>query len=197
MSNWKKKTGLFERKFVSRQIGGQTWNFYPVSVARIFELRTTIHDLFVSVSALFAKNADDVGQEIERITQGSDKIERTHIAAISPDLASLRSTQRAEAIGKSVNALFSETNKMALGRLLCDSLREEFEPTCPDDEVRSFLNDLDLPTLVEFLMGFAEANIKVFGPVGEKMRAALKTKLEGLASVAQGENDPAPDNRGS
>ena len=179
--SWKNKTNVFAKKFVSRQIGEATWNFYPVSVGRVFELRETIKDLFTSMSALFASNKDDVGQEIEKITQAGGEIQRTNISAISVELAMLRDKQRKESIGAAIEALLSERNKIMLGRLLADSLREEFSRDCPDDEIKSFMSELDLGTLVEFLMGFVEANAKVFGPLGERVRATVQSKLAELA----------------
>lgn len=180
--SWKNKSNVFAKKFVSRQIGESEWRFYPVSVGRIFELRETIKDIFTAASALFASNKDDVAQEIENITQGKDnQIQRTNISAISVELATLRDKQRKDSIASAVEALLSERNKIMLGRLLADSLREEFERDVKEEEIKQFMDTLDLGTLVEFLMGFIEANAKVFGPLGERVRATVQSKLAELA----------------
>lgn len=182
---WKSKTSLFEKKYVTRQIGEAEWRFYPVSVARLFQLRETIKNICTSASFLFGGSKDDCGQEIEKITSNEGVIERNNIAAIQPDLAALRDRQRREGIAASIDALLGDANKLAIGRLLADSLREEFDRNPKDTEIQEFLDTLDLAQLVEMLMGFAEANAKVFGPLGEKMRVALKAKLGELASAVQ------------
>lgn len=189
MSNWKTKTSVFARKSVTREINGTSWNFYPVSLNRVFGLRGTITNITAAMSSLFAKNGDDVGQEIERIRQPEGTIERTKIDGITPQLADLRSKQRRDAIRESVEALLGTENKLAIGRLLADSLREDFAQDCPDAEIEGFMAELDLSDLIEFIMGFAEANAKVFGPLGERMKAELRSRLEGLRSV---EGQPAP-----
>lgn len=197
MSNWKNKTNVFAKKFVARQIGDTTWNFYPVSVGRIFELRETISSLFTAASALFASNKDDVGQEIEKITQQGGEIQRTNISAISVELATLRDKQRKESIAAAVEALLSDNNRLMLGRLIADSLREEFDRNAPDKEISDFMDALDLGTLIEFLMGFVETNAKVFGPLGERLRATVQSKLSALApespaaSASEAQSQPA------
>jgi len=194
-SGWRAKTSLFEKKYVERQIGEATWRFYPVSVARLFQLRETIKTICGSASALFGSNKDDCGQQIEKITSNDGEIQRTNVEAIQPALAELRAKQRREGIRESIDSLLSDQNKLAIGRLLADSLREEFPRNPKDEEIVEFIDGLDLGQMVEMLMGFAAANAKVFGPVGEKMRGALQSKLDELVqSGARNAADPAAPN---
>lgn len=191
-STWKSKTGVFARKSVERTIGDTTWNFYPVSVGRLFELRETIKDIFTAATALFTKNGDDVGQEIERIRQGDGTIERTNIAALTPEMAKFRDEQKKASVSAAVEALLCERNKLMIGKLLADSLRDDFDRNVKEDEIKDFMETLDISTLIQFLMGFAEANAKVFGPVGEKIRAAIGNKLRLVPEENAGSEELPP-----
>jgi hypothetical protein len=191
-STWKSKTGVFARKSVERTIGDTTWNFYPVSVGRLFELRDTIKDIFSAATALFTKNGDDVAQEIERIRQGDGTIERTNIAAITPEMAKFRDEQKKSSVQAAVEALLCERNKLMIGKLLADSLRDDFDRNVKEDEIKEFMEALDLASLVQFLIGFAEANAKVFGPVGEKIRAAIGNKLRLVTDEKAGSEELPP-----
>lgn len=190
-STWKSKTSVFERKFISKMIGNNTWNFYPVSVGRIFELRETIKDIFMAATALFSKNKDDVGQQIERIQQGESTIDRTNIDGLSPQMAEMCDKQKKQAVADAVESLLSERNKLMIGKLLADSLRDEFERNPSDTEINEFIGTLDLASLVEFLMGMAEANAKVFGPVGERIRDAIGSKLRLVVGESPANKDEA------
>lgn len=196
-STWKNKTSLFEKKYVTRTINGAEWRFYPVSVARLFQLRDTIKSVCTAAAALFGKNSDDFSQQIEKITSGDGEIQRSQTGAIDPALAKLRGQEKRQAIADSIDALLGDQNKLMMGKLLADSLREDFTRNPDDKEIMEFLDTLDLSQLVEMLMGFAEANAKVFGPLGERMRAVIKSKLDELHVAASGEEAQAPSNPAS
>lgn len=198
MSNWKDKLNLFSRKSTARTIGGQEWNFYPVSVSAMFQMRSTILPVVEAFSVLFARNNSDVKQQIEEIKSVSEgTITRTEIDGIELTLAQFRAKQRREALEKAVNAILDETSKLAVGRLLVDSLRDDFPARpVPEAEVKGFVESLDMAQLVEFLMGFAAANAEVFGPLGRGAVQAAQSKLkkaieEQAAADAAGEVRPA------
>ncbi len=177
MANWKEKLSVFERKYVVKEIGNTTWHFYPISLARMFELKKTIKEVFGATSVLLGKRGDDVTQEIENIKQGESTISRTNIGAISPELAKLRDEQKRTGIEGAIESLLSEHNKLTLGRMLTDSLRENFARDVPDGEITDFLSMLDLDMTVQMVMGLVEANAKVFGPLGQRAKSAIEKKL--------------------
>lgn len=191
-SGWRHKTSLFEKKFVERTIGATSWRFYPTRVSRLFQLRDTIKTVTEACAVLFAKNTDDYGQTVEKVSSNEGVIERQSTEATTPELAKLRSSQKRAAVSEAVEALLGDSTKLQIGKLLADSLRDDFASDVTDAEVNEFVESLDLAQLVEFLMGFAEANAKVFGPVGEKMRSALQTKFKLLVGGAEKDGDPAP-----
>lgn len=193
--NWKDKLGVYSKKSVTREINGVSWEFHPVSVSKLFELKETIKALFSAFAGLFGKNGDDTAQEVERITQEGGTIERTNVGAISPELAAYRDKQRAQTVSASIEALLSDSNKLTIGRLLCDSLRNDFERDCPDAEVLAFIKELDIAQMIEMILGFAEANAKVFGPLGQRMKAKMESKLRLLTDqpeASASERAPAP-----
>lgn len=191
-SGWRQKTSLFEKKHVERTIGNTTWRFYPTRVSRLFQLRDTIKAITEACSVLFSKNTDDYGQTVEKVSSEQGVIERQSTEATTVELAKLRASQKRAAMAEAVEALLGDGTKLQLGKLLTDSLRDDFPSNVSDSEINEFVESLDLAQLVEFLMGFAEANAKVFGPVGEKVRSALQTKLTLLVGGAASEGNPAP-----
>lgn len=184
MANWKDKLSVYDRKFVARTIGGTTWNFYPISFGRMFELKRTIKEVFGAMAIFFGKHGDDVGQEVENIKQGDSTISRTSITATTPEMAKLRDDQRRNGIESAVETLMSDNNRDMLGRLLADSLREDFDRDVPAKEINDFMAQLDLGQLVEFMQGFMEANAKVFGPLGLRAKSAIEAKLNELQPQA-------------
>lgn len=177
MANWKEKLSVFERKYVVKEIGNTTWHFYPISLGRMFELKKTIKEVFGATAVLLGKRGDDVTQEIENIKQGDSTISRTNIGAISPELAKMRDDQKRTGIEAAIESLLSEHNKLTLGRMLTDSLREDFARDVQDPEITTFIATLDLDMTVQMVMGLVEANAKVFGPLGQRAKSAIEKKL--------------------
>lgn len=177
MANWKEKLSVFERKYVVKEIGNTTWHFYPISLGRMFELKKTIKEVFGATAVLLGKRGDDVTQEIENIKQGESTISRTNIGAISPELAKMRDDQKRTGIEAAIESLLSEHNKLTLGRMLTDSLREDFARDVQDPEITTFIATLDLDMTVQMVMGLVEANAKVFGPLGQRAKSAIEKKL--------------------
>jgi hypothetical protein len=187
-NNWKQKLGVLGDKGVVREINGKDWKFYPVSVGKLFALRSTISDIVGAFATLFGKDDGDTSQEHEKIIQGEGggTITRTSVGAISPELAKLRTQQREAGARSAVEALMSDKNKLAIARLLADSLRDDFERDAPDEEVTAFFDELDISDLYEMVMGFVAANTKVFGPLADRIKATLSKKLLELQSVDAG-----------
>lgn len=196
MSNWKDKINLFSRQATTRTIGGQEWRFHPVSVSTMFQMRQTVIPIVDALSVLFARNNTDVKQSIEAIRSVSEgTIERTDIEGIDVTLAQFRAKQKREALEKAVNCILAEESKLAIGKMLVDSLRDDFptRPT-PETEIKAFVDALDLAAFVEMLMGFCAANAEVFGPLGRKAVEAAQQKVRKAIEEqqAEGGEDRAP-----
>lgn len=210
MNKIKNKLALLKRNTEVREIAGQTFTFYPISVRMLFELKSNMEPLMRGLKFLMGLNKaeDQVGtQTIEETKDpqffnakmpGANTLTRvTHIGV--PDVAVLKA--RAEAADKetreAIEAVLGDQNRLLLGRVLADSLRDEGIKT--DSEIQEFILDssFDLPLLVEFLSGFFAVNAKVFGPFAERLKAAAKSKLEALSQRpgqdGSGSENPVPD----
>lgn len=189
----KNKLALLKRNTEVREIAGQTFTFYPISVRMLFELRSNMEPLMKGLKLLMNlnKGEDQVGtQTIEetkdpslynaKVPSANTLTRVTHIGV--PDVSVLKA--RAEAADKetrdAVEAVLGDHNRLLLGRVLADSLRDEGIKS--DAEIQEFIQDpaFDLPLLVEFLSGFFAVNAKVFGPFAERVKAAAKERLAKL-----------------
>jgi len=190
--SWKQKiTTVFADKSVSREIRGQTWQFYPVCLSTVQKLQSTITALVDAGAVLFADHKDETGQSQEIIQSADGTITRTTVDAIQPKLAELRAAQRSEAVRQATNAFLSQNGHLAIGMLVADSLRNDFERPVKEADVQEFLNSIDIASLFEFVLGVLDANAKVFGPLGEQIRAAITAKVRAVA--AQHASPAAPE----
>jgi hypothetical protein len=195
---FKAKFALLKRNTVTREIGGQTFTFYPISVPMLFELRSTMEPLMQGLKALFAKHENDGTQTVEETKDpncfdptnpNANIVSRvTHLGSVPVETVKFRAEQSDVATKAAIEAVLGEQNRMLLGRVLADSLRDEGIRT--DAEIAEFIKDpaLDLPLLVELLSGFFAVNAKVFGPFADRVRSLVKEKVAHLTP-----NDPAAD----
>lgn len=186
----KQKFSLLRRNTETREISGQTFTFYPISVRMLFELKSNMEPLMKALRALFSKLPNEGTQTVEETRDpmtGQVLTRTTHLGA--PDVAVLkaRSEEQEKVLRDAVEALLGDANRLMLGRVLADSLRDEEIRT--DSQVQEFITDpaFDLPLLVEFLSGFFAVNAKVFGPFAQRVRELVREKLASLTSSS----DPA------
>ena len=90
-----------------------------------------------------------------------------------------------------MNAFLLQNGHLAIGMLVADSLRNDFERPVKEADVQEFLNSIDIASLFEFVLGVLDANAKVFGPLGEQIRAAITAKVRAVA--AQHASPAAPE----
>lgn len=198
MSKFRQKFALLKRHTEEREIQGQKFTFYPISIPMLFELRTSMAPLMKGLKAIFAKGGADGAQTVEETRDpATGKILQrlTHLGPPDPAVLKQRADESDKAMVAAVDAVLGEQNRMLLGRVLADSLRDEFGPKPTDDEIRDFVSDpaLDLPLLVEFLGGFLAVNAKVFGPFAQRVREMMKAKMADLTQKTQAQSPATPD----
>lgn len=191
MSKFKQKFALLRRNTVVREIAGQMFTFYPISITMLFDMKTCMEPLMKGLKVLFAKGGNDGAQTVEETRDpvtGKVLQRLTHIGPPDPTVLKLRNEQQDAATKAAIEAVLGESNRMLLGRVLADSLRDEGIRT--DDEVREFITDpaFDLPLLMEFLGGFFAVNTKVFGPFAERVRTMVKEKMADLTQKQTGQS---------
>lgn len=180
---FKQKFSLLKRNTETREISGQMFTFFPISVRMLFELRSNMEPLMKALKAVFSKAPTEGTQTVEETRDpvtGQVLSRVTHLG--SPDVAVMRA--RAEQSDKdlrdAIEAVLGPSNRMMLGRVLADSLRDE--GLSSDADIDAFINapEFDLPLLVEFMSGFFAVNAKVFGPFAERVRGMVKEKMSDL-----------------
>ena len=169
---------------VEREIHGQTVTFYTCSVrvcARLSGLLSQLAGHFTTL--LGSGSSRDQGSVEEIYQQAEGEVMSKHIIEpINPDLAALRTKQKEKALHGAIQAIFDPKNRAAIGELLIDSIKDVFPrgKRRPAEECQEFVDEMDVPTLIEFLKGLAEANAKVFGDLGKGLGRAAQAKAKEL-----------------
>lgn len=188
-----KKISAFKRKAVTYTINGTEFKFFPVRIGRLLtgEIRDAIAPIVQAVSTLFSSGAN---VSVEKHTQ-VDGIESevpgavyTNEKELSVGMAKWLTEQQSAAVRNAVVALIDPKTSLVIGRVLADSLRDEFEADVKDEEIEEFMGALDLKDIGEFCLGFLKANAEVFG-FDEKNREKAKNLVRdlfknGVANVA-------------
>ncbi len=194
MGGWKDRFTFRERFFVEHEVGPNTMRFYPNRVGLLHELAEVSKPLAKAITALLAP--DERAGFSEKVSQqGETIIKETSVPAASAEVLDQRARERDGAIEALVGAIANPRNRLLVGRLLMDSLREEFTYSSERSaaEVEEFLygskdgyDGLDLPTLGQLIAGWMRANARVFGPAGEALAARAGERLGGARAA------PAP-----
>lgn len=186
---------LLAPTFVEREIQGNIFRFYTVSVSAATRLAPAISRMIGHLSVLIGGNPEaDQGRTLKDYEAPSgEKVQETVVEPINPALAKLRLEQRKAAMEGAVEALLDPKTRMVLGELLMDSLRDDFARNARRDTalVGEFVDSMDVPTLLEFVKGLAEANIGVFGDLGKGLRRALQARADELLAKANAVSEPA------
>jgi hypothetical protein len=211
--NWKARFTYKSKVFVEKTIDDKTFRFYPNRIALLEELADVSKPIGHAVATLFGKGGDasnsthetfrdkvrkDVKSGIETADSAVDKIT---VSAPTPEVSEYHRKARDQAIDELIGAFTDKRNRILFGKLLMDSLREEFEFSKERDpaEVEEFLfgdgteawQGLDLPMTVQLCTGWLAANAKVFGDVGEKVIALVRGRLELPLSPSPSEETPS------
>lgn len=189
---WKDKFTFRDRLVVEHKVGDETFRFSPNRIGLFRELRDLSAPVTEALTILFADKSRDSGSSVKSVNDGKDFFqEDCSTEPITVEMAKFRSTEQCEAIEKLVNTIADERNQILIGRLLMDSLRGDFPyaRSRSTKDVEEFLygteddddwTGLDMPTMVELVIGWIKANAKVFGSSGEGLVGAFKAKMEAL-----------------
>lgn len=172
------KLGALRKKAVPKEIGGQTFSFYPVRVGKIItgELRSIVTPITNSISALMSAKAQD--QEVLEEVTPDGTVSRARRPA-SPEMVRYRSDKRDATYKEASEVLFSDETRLLIGRVIMDSLRDDCPRTPTEEQVKQFVDDdaMDLPTFIEFIKGMMAANKSIFGDLGNLLRERVNEML--------------------
>lgn len=198
---------LLSRHSVTRSIEGQDFVFYPVSLRVAARMAPLLAQLARHFSTLLSgdRKVDQGRTEEDFTNQDGDVVQKTRLDPINPELARIRADQREAAVAGAVEALLADKHRLALGELLMDSLRDDFPRGAKArsaSDIQEFVDEMEIPVFVEFLLGLAQANAKVFGDLGKEIGRAVQERagsLLGKASLAASGTDGStskPDSSG-
>lgn len=170
---------------ISEDINGKVFNFYSISFGCSMKMKNLAKPIVQAIAVLMADNPSDAGVIKREDITGDEQLTRsTGYQPISPEIAALRSQEKAVAVDGIVDALFDPLNKMVLCELIVDSLREEF-PTrikglVQTSDVVTFSETVDLTVFVKLLKNVARANVESFGPLAQKLSQLAQKGLESV-----------------
>lgn len=170
----------------SKTIEGVDYVFYTCSVGLLASLAPTLAKLVSQFMTLLAKDEDDRGYTEENYSSGEGQtrefINKTTYEPVSAERAKLRAEQREAAIEKALSEVLHDKNRTAVARLIMNSLRDDFDRKVKlnDQQARDFADEMDAPVFVQFVMGMATANARVFGDLGKALGRAVQKQAVGL-----------------
>ena len=169
--------------YVEHSVCGKKKRFYPVSVLKAFKMRRVGKPLAQALSVLFASRKHDHSEQVEQVVTEEQTMTVTSLSAVSPEMASMRAKQQAEALAEAIDALTDDENVLVLAELIINSLREEWEEG-QAPPAKEFLSSLDTLSMRDMIWGLAKANAEVFGPFKEVFASRVAGALsEDLAEV--------------
>lgn len=168
-------------KYETVEINGTPVNFYPVSIVCAFNIKEAIKPFARAFASLLADTSGDRGYTSSK---SADGFEQTVVKPMGVELAELRAKQRDAAVLDLVDSVTEVRSRTALGRLIMDSMRDEFPSRKHEqNDVNDFLEKVDTDTMIQLVKGVLKANARVFGPFGQKVAGAFKAmggRLESL-----------------
>lgn len=200
---WKNRGSFRDKHFVEHEVSGETLRFYPNRIALLQDLAELSKPIGAAIAGLFADRSGDASQVEKVMVQSDTTIKESTFQAVSAEVLTLRARERDAAIASLLDAVSNPKNRLLLGRLLMDSLREEFPYVIGERkpaDVERFLyggedgsEPLDLPELAAMVGGWIKANAKQFGKVGEEIAARVNARLGGDEKVSPRESvSPSP-----
>lgn len=176
LNKLKQKLSLLSRKTITKEIQGQQWTFAPVSLGLFYELKTSLEPIWLAVQTLAKPRDNDAERHISQQTLPDKTTETvTILKPVSIEMAKFRAERQEKATREALAAIFGEPSRLAIARVLADSLRED-AGRLTDAEAVEFFTSLEVPLALEFISAFIEVNAAVFGPLVSRAVAALKER---------------------
>jgi hypothetical protein len=188
-----------DQHFVEHDVNGKLIKFFPNRYALLGDLAKISKPMASALTTIFMEEARETTATNKSMkdAEGMEMSEIT-VSAISPELAAHKSKERRDSIEALISSIEEPNNRILLGKLLMDSMRDEFQykrDRTPKDVLAWLEGDetgeyhgIDLPVLTQLIGGWIKANSKVFGEQGEQLVGAMKDRLRILR-----ENYPSPE----
>lgn len=195
--SWKNRFTYASKHYVEHLVGENTLRFYPNRIGLLQELAEISKPIAKAISRLFSESGGDRTAITEKFSDRDGlQVEKITVEAMTPESASSAQQQKDAAIEDLLSALANPRNRLLVGQLLMDSLRDEFpyKKDRPIPEIEEFLygdgesyQGLELPILANLIKGWMKANARVFGEAGERVAGIVQSRLGNLRSESTSE----------
>lgn len=161
------------------EINGVERVFYAMSLKTVFQLRSIAKPILTSLASIFGSTQ----QSLREVYQAGEVTKKT-FEPLPSDTLKGEVLAREKAIADLTDALLDPRNAELFRLLLTDSLRDDYpRPVKLTKEQIAELEELDVPTAIEFLGGVFQANKGIFAPLAKGVREA-KEAVAPLTPVA-------------
>lgn len=213
MVAWKERFTYNQKSAVEHEVNGNQLRFYPNRMGLLTELAEMSKPIAHALLTLFGEARSDSTSVSESykdkprkdlktgVETSESVVDKITVEAVSPEIADHRRKERQGAIDELLDGFSSVRNKLLLGALIMDSLRDDFpyKKDRPAIEIEEFLygdkgdyTGIDAPMLVQLVAGWLKANSKVFGPAGEQVAELVRGKLAALQNRSVSEPTTSP-----
>jgi hypothetical protein len=204
MANILQRLGAFRNKAITHSIetdnGLQEFRFYPPRMRMLLSgrMREILEPITQAMSVLFSDRSGDASRQQEVEVDGRVT---TYVQGLNPEVIALRQEKRAAAVKDAMAAILNDNTRYQLGELLADSMRDDFssDEGTRAQEVRQFMDEVDLPTIFGLMQGYFEALKPVLDKSGNSIFSGLQETVsrevkKALSGVAQDGDDGAEEN---
>ena len=189
-------------KPTEHEVNGEKLRFYRLPAVVLIELRDFSKPLIRAFSTLISTTQGNVTERkrtfktpekirLEKTDAGGnvgfediavlDEGNEVERAAISPELAQHRIEQRCAALSEMADVFTDPSNLHLMGVMICNCLRDQFpKRPVPTADVGQFIAQVELPALLQMLMGVVKANFHLFKSLEGKVQAAVNAALAKL-----------------
>lgn len=188
--SWKDVRTYRSRESVEHEVNGKAVRFYPNRIRLLPELTALSLPVAKAMAELLDPSRSDASMSEKTMQEGATVIRESTVQVTPPDVIKARAAARDAALEALLVAAGDDRNRLRLGRLLMDSMAEDF-PYAADRspaDVEAFLygsdgvEGIDIPILSQLVAGWIKANAKQFSKVGELVAARLGDRLGGMGA---------------
>ena len=185
-------TLFFSPPSVTREVLGKSIEFRAVSIKTAFRLKTIGKPLAEALAAVFEKAPE--GALVNRETNlpdGNGSEKETIVEPASSEALKFLSEKKSKAMTALFDTILTDENLDVVCEVIYDSIKH-------NDGASEFnkdaLKEFPLPAFGEMVIGVAQANKGVFGPLADLLGSALENQVKsklGTADADEEETQPS------
>lgn len=179
MANWKDRCAFLTPNFITHEVAGKNYDFYPISVDMAFKLRQMASPIAKAFTSLFSGQGNDHSTIDRTIHNQQGTADREVIIEATPiAILEFRASQRSDAIENLIKACTEQSNIELVGEIIMNCMRTEFPPSDVNNPpAKEFVGGTPLPAIGQLVMGVLKANKDVLGPLVAMAQGLLQQAL--------------------